>query len=185
MKPLPYRLFICGKGEVNGFASLGVTHLLSLEDPGTPKATPMWFRGVHEQLQFHDVENAIEPAGIQGTPPCPEKVRAILQFGQRCLVEANAPKTVTVLVHCHAGVSRSPAAAFVLARQALGPGREHEALEYVRTMRPYGVPNSLIVRHADALLEAGGGMLRALAPMKDSLRRELEEQGTGPFAKGI
>lgn len=185
MKALPYRLFVCGKGEVNGFASLDVTHLLSLEDPGTPKVTPMWFRGVHEQLQFHDVENAAEATSIQGTPPCREKVRAILQFGQRCLVAAGDPKPVTVLVHCFAGISRSPAAAFVLARQALGHGSDHEALEHVRTVRPHGVPNSLIVRHADALLDAGGGMLRALAPMKDSLRRELEEQKASQFAKGI
>lgn len=183
--PLPYRLFVCGKGEVNGFASFGVTHLLSLEDPGTPKGTPMWFRGVHEQLHFHDLETAVETSTILGTPPCQEKVQAILDFGQRCLASSTASPPVTVLVHCYAGVSRSPAAAFALARQALGEGKEREALQYVLTVRPFGVPNSLIVRHADALLGAGGGMLRALAPLKDSIRRELEDATASPLAKGI
>lgn len=185
MHPLPYRLFICGKGEVNGFASFGVTHLLSLEDPGTPKSTPMWFRGVHEQLHFHDLENTVETAVIAGTPPCQEKVRAILAFGQRCLDSSATAQPVTVLVHCYAGVSRSPAAAFALARQALGDGKEREALQYVLTVRPYGVPNSLVVRHADALLGARGRMLRALAPLKDSIRRELEEAAAGPVDQGI
>lgn len=185
MQPLPYRLFICGKGEVNGFASFGVTHLLSLEDPGTPKGTPMWFRGIHEQLHFHDVESTSEAATTQSIPPCLAKVRAILDFGQRCLDSSAASPPVTVLVHCHAGVSRSPAAAFALARQALGEGKEREALGYVLTVRPYGVPNSLVVRHADALLGARGALLRALAPLKDSIRRELEEAAAGPSVHGI
>lgn len=184
MQPLPYRLFICGKGEVNGFASFGVTHLLSLEDPGTPKGTPMWFRGVHEQLHFHDLETTANTSTNPGTPPCQEKVRAILDFGQRCLAASTTPQPVTVLVHCYAGVSRSSAAAFALVRQALGKGKEHEALAYVLTVRPRGVPNSLIVRHADALLGADGGMLRVLAPLKDSIRRELEEAADRPSNQG-
>lgn len=174
MNPLPYRLFICGKAEVHGFAGSRVTHLLSIEDPGTPKATPMWFRGVHEQVQFNDAENNRESAMVGGKLPCRQTVQTILSFGDRCLSRTKAAEPVTLLVHCFAGVSRSPAAAFVLASQALGEGREEEALRFVLSLRPQAIPNGLVVQIADELIGAQGRLVRALAPMKESLRQELE-----------
>lgn len=175
MKPMPYRLFICGKREVDGYAGFGVTHILSLEDPGTPKKTPSWFQGIHEQLHFNDVENAAESAVVQGAMPSLEHVRRIVRFGERCLAASDSAEPATVLVHCFAGVSRSPAAAFVLASQAFGKGLEKEALELVLGIRPGAIPNSLVVRHADELLGADGALIRALAPMKDLLRRQLDD----------
>lgn len=174
MNPLPYRLFICGKAEVHGFAGSRLTHLLSIEDPGTPKATPMWFRGLHEQIHFNDVENDREAASLAGKLPCRQTVQAILNFGERCLGRSKASEPITAVVHCFAGVSRSPAAAFILASQALGEGREEEALRFVLSLRPQAIPNGLVVRLADDLMGAEGRLVRALAPMKESLRQELE-----------
>lgn len=174
MNPLPYRLFICGKSEVHGFAGSRLTHLLSIEDPGTPKATPMWFHGVHEQIHFNDAENDRDVAIYGGKLPCRQTVQAIVKFGDECLRRSKASEPVTAVVHCFAGVSRSPAAAFVLASQALGAGREDEALRFVLMLRPQAIPNELVVRLADELIGAEGRLVRALAPMKESLRQELE-----------
>lgn len=175
MKPMPYRLFVCGKREVDGYAGIGLTHILSLEDPGTPKRTPSWFHGIHEQLHFNDVESAAAAAAVQGSMPCRENVQKIVQFGQRCLATSGSAEPATVLVHCFAGVSRSPAAAFVMASQAFGKGMEKEALEYVLEIRPVAIPNALVVRHADELLGANGALIRAMAPLKEQLRRQLDD----------
>ena len=71
---------------------------------------------------------------------------------------------LSVLVHCRQGVSRSSAAALVLLAQALGAGKEDEAVaalyrceggEDVR-------PNPAMVRLGDAVLERRGRLVRAL-----------------------
>lgn len=186
MKPLPYRLFICGKHEVRGFAASGLTHMLSLEDPETPKATPAWFKGIHVQLHFHDVESNAEARTLRAQEPTRDHVAEILQFGQRCLVSRDSSHPITLLVHCYAGASRSTAAAYALACQALGKGEEAAALEYVLRLRPEAFPNLLIVKHADELLTLGGNMVKALAPLRKSFsqavdvwmaRRRRDEQG--------
>ncbi len=175
MTPLPYRLFVCGKNEIDGFAGDSITHLLSLEDPGTPKATPRWFRGTHEQFHFHDMDSEREAYTMSGIAPNRDHVERILKFGGHCLKAAGDGKPVTLLVHCYAGSSRSPAAAFALASQALGNTREREALEYVLKLRPQAVPNVLLVTLADQILGAEGRLVRAIAPLRANLQRELAE----------
>lgn len=166
---LPYRLSVCGKHELHEFAGDFLTHLLSLEDPETPKETPRWFKGPHRQLLFHDVESPQEAVMTGATAPTRENVAEILRFGRQCL-EASRKRQVHLLVHCFAGISRSTAASFALAAQALGPGRAGEALEYVRLARPEAMPNALIVQHADHLLARGGEMVRALGPLRENFR---------------
>ena len=168
-------LFICGKGEIEGFADAGLTHLLSLEDPGTPKGTPAWFRGVHEQLYFHDVESDAEARSLRATAPSRDKIERVLKFGRTCLVQSSAARPVTLLVHCYAGASRSPAVAYALACQALGPGREREALDYVLRLRPQAVPNAFVVNLADQLLVAEGRLVKATAPLRANLRQQLDD----------
>lgn len=175
MKPLPYRLFICGKHEVSGFAASSLTHLLSLEDPETPKTSPAWFTGIHVQLHFHDVESLAEATRLRATAPTSDQVAEILRFGQQCLATCAASRPTSLLVHCYAGASRSTAAAYALASQALGKGEEVAALEYVLRLRPEAFPNLLIVKHADQLLGLEGSMVRALAPLRKSFSRAVDE----------
>ncbi len=175
MTPLPYRLIVCGKSEIDGFAGDRVTHLLSLEDPGTPKATPRWFRGTHEQFHFHDMDSEREARTMAGIAPNRDHVESVLKFGARCLKSAQGGADVTLLVHCYAGSSRSPAAALALAVQALGGGREQEALDHILRLRPQAVPNVLVVTLADQVLGAEGRLIRAIAPLRANLQRELAE----------
>lgn len=70
-----------------------------------------------------------------------------------------------LVVHCHAGISRSSAAAFTAAC-ALAPHREERAIaEAVRRASPTALPNALIVSLADRLLKRDGRMIAAVAGM--------------------
>jgi predicted protein tyrosine phosphatase len=80
-----------------------------------------------------------------------EHVDAIVGFGARVQAHAGA----RLIVHCHHGQSRSPAALFVLLAVALGPGREAEAFA-----RPW--PNRRLILVADARLARAGALVREL-----------------------
>jgi len=174
MNQPPYILSICGKAEVDRFAASKITHLLSLEDPGTPKRTPAWFKGPHVQLHFHDVDTPSEENSSRGVAPAKSHVTEILRMGASCL-EAATMGPVHLLVHCHAGISRSTAAAFAMTTQALGVEKAMEALEFVLENRPEAFPNLLIVQHADRLLQADGRLLAALQPLRDQFSQAIED----------
>jgi predicted protein tyrosine phosphatase len=187
VKQPPYILSICGKHEVERFSELGVTHLLSLEDPGTVKATPGWFGGPHVQLHLHDLDSPQEAAHLQGVVPTKEHVRQILEVGDTCLQASHSGK-VHLLIHCYAGISRSTAAAYVVVAQALGVEHAGEALKFVLRTRPEAYPNQLIVRHADRMLQGNGRLLAALQPLREQFSRAIEDwiarghngSGSGP-----
>lgn len=164
---LPYRLSVCGKSELSQFAGRGVTHLLSLEDPDVPKETPDWHTGPHAQLRFHDLVRAGPPRPDR-VAPTREDARTILEVGARCL-EAARERRLHLLVHCHAGSSRSGAAGYLLLAQALGPGREAEALRRLCELRPAALPNPLLVGFGDELLGRDGALVRAAAPLLEAV----------------
>jgi predicted protein tyrosine phosphatase len=174
MKQPPYLVSICGKYEVERFATSNVTHLLSLEDPGTPKDTPAWFNGPHVQLHFHDVDRPGEASATGSVPPAKGHVTEILRVGAGCL-EAATKQRVHLLVHCYAGISRSTAAAFAIVAQAVGVERAVEALEFVLEKRPEAFPNPLIVQHADRLLQADGRLVDALQPLRDQFSQAIDD----------
>jgi predicted protein tyrosine phosphatase len=159
---------------VDQFAERNVTHLLSLEDPGTPKETPAWFKGPHVQLHFHDVDRPGELGTSSGVAPGKGHVTEILRVGASCLEAATAGR-VHLLVHCHAGISRSTAAAFAVITQAIGIESATEALQFVLDHRPEAYPNLLIVQHADRLLKADGRLVAALQPLRDQFSQVIDE----------
>jgi predicted protein tyrosine phosphatase len=171
---LPFRLSVCGKSEVDNFVQQSVTHLLSVEDPGTPKETPGWFNGVHAQLLFHDVETLEEARMMGAAAVTGAQVSEILHFGRECL-KASRRQPVHLLVHCFAGISRSTAACFAIAAQALGPDRAAQALELVVRIRPEAFPNLRVVKHADRLLGRKGELVRALAPLRGAYSQAVDQ----------
>ncbi len=91
---------VCGLDELGLHCRSGLTHVLSILDPGYP--TPEVFTAFEDhnklELRFHD---AIEPSpGIQ--PPSETDIAAILEFGKRIL-DHDVGRTI-VLVHCHVGI---------------------------------------------------------------------------------
>lgn len=87
----------------------------------------------------------------------------------------------SLLVHCHAGVSRSGAMALAVLADLLGPGRESEAMDRLLAVRSEAVPNGLVVRLADDVLGRNGALVKVyeerLAQMPSwTLRKTLQRK---------
>ncbi len=152
---------ICGLEELPDHCSAGVTHLLSITDPGRPQPAALSAYGDIRttSLQFHDV---IEPGpGI--VHPGAAHVEAILRFGDDVRASIGKGASPHVLVHCHMGISRSTAAMAILMAQADAGGDEGELFAALRKARPRAWPNSVIIAHGDAILGRRGRLMLALA----------------------
>lgn len=103
-------------------------------------------------LVFHDIVEARD--GL--IAPSTEMIAAMLDFSR-----ARSPAT-PLLIHCWAGISRSSAAAYILACDR-HPGRESELAAALRTRAPFVTPNRLMVALADDLLGRNGVMVDAIA----------------------
>jgi len=156
-KPLvPYRLTICGLAELERFCRDGVTHVLSILDPEWPEPEPFAaFDSHHRECFYFDDVIAVR-AGARAAER--HDIERLLRFGETLTRD----DVRHLLVHCHAGVSRSTAAAAILMAQH-NPGRETEAFERIAEIRPRSWPNSLLVRMADDVLDRRGALTAALA----------------------
>ena len=67
----------------------------------------------------------------------------------------------SLLVHCHAGMSRSPAIALAILAEWLGSGREEEAVAELLKVVPLCTPNSLLVELADKVLGRDGELVNS------------------------
>ena len=94
----------------------------------------------------------------------PAHIEQVLAFGEK----VHAHPTGHVLVHCHAGISRSTAAAAILMTQH-EPGQEEAAFLKLLGMRKHGWPNTRMVEFADQLLKRDGAMLRGLVAYRRAL----------------
>jgi predicted protein tyrosine phosphatase len=134
-------------------ARIEPTHVLSLLDPERDAPSVSVRHGV---VRFRDT--LVE--GVYGSFG-EKELREVLGFIEEAIA-ASRVEAVRLIVHCHHGQSRSPAAAFIALALALGPGREHEAFKYVvaRSENPW--PNRLVIELADKALGRGGALLREL-----------------------
>lgn len=67
-----------------------------------------------------------------------------------------------VLIHCYAGMSRSPAAALIYLAWALGKGCEAEAVVQLYDIKSTVTPNELMVVHGDRAMHRGRRLYDAL-----------------------
>jgi predicted protein tyrosine phosphatase len=91
--------------------------------------------------------------------PCVEHLEAILRFGEDW--DASRP----LLVHCWAGVSRSTAAAFIIACARNPQVPELHVAQSMREASPTAYPNRLMIALADDMLGRDGRMLAARETM--------------------
>ena len=162
MPLLTHKVTICGISELPQHCSAGVSHVLSIIDTHEPRPPALDdFYGVdHELIRFDDVV-----AEYPGFEACTlAHIVRVLEFGER--VHAN-PKG-HVLVHCHAGISRSTAAAAILMAQH-APGQEEAAFLRLLDLRKHGWPNTRMVEFADQLLKRDGALLRGLVAYRRAL----------------
>ena len=152
------RIFVCGLDEMAlRVEQLRPSRLISLlPAEGQPPTPAQIAPSDHLRVLIDDID---EPqAGL--TAPARPHIEMLIDF-----LRASAPKA-SILVHCLAGVSRSPAAALIaLALDA--SGRELEAARALRSAAPFVDPNRLMIEIADEVLDRKGRLAAALAAMGD------------------
>lgn len=148
-------LLVCPLSQVETARALHrPSHLISLLSPTDDKAWPTPNAGdEHLRLAFHDIARVRK--GL--VAPDASVVARLLKFASSW--DAARP----MLVHCWAGVSRSTAAAYIIACQRAPKGAERDIAQALRAAAPYASPNSLLVSLADRALGRGGRMSAAIA----------------------
>ena len=151
----PFSITICGLDELEGHGALRATHVLSILDPDYPVPEAFGQYGEHERLElrFNDI--------IDPTPgmilPTPEHVAAVLAFGRSLSADPEAK----LIVHCHAGISRSTASMALILAQALPDEPAEAILAMVHDIREKAWPNLRLIEIGDALLGRNGTLIQA------------------------
>lgn len=129
-----------------------VSHVVSLLDPDAPFPVIREVGQRHLCVEVHDIEHPME--GFD--PLCDARLKRMLDFVQ------DWDRTQPILIHCHAGLSRSTATAYITAC-AQNPGADEEAIALtLREASPTASPNRRFIAMADAELGRGGRMSRAI-----------------------
>jgi predicted protein tyrosine phosphatase len=152
------RITICGIPELGAHCEAGVTHVLSILDPDWPDPAAFDDFPTHRRvaLRFHDV---IAPGPLV-TPPSAADVALLLEFGR----EVGAAGADThLLIHCHAGVSRSTASAALLLAQADPARPAAEIFAEIGRLRPRAWPSLLLLELGEAALGRVGEIAPAVA----------------------
>ncbi len=168
---LPFKITVCGLDELPDHSAVGVSHVLSILDPGWPVPDAFGSFGEHERLElrFNDVIETL-PDTI---PPRPEHVTQLLAFGRDMLTEP-APGA-HLLVHCHAGVSRSTASIILMLAQAQPTEAALSIAQEILRVRPQAWPNLRIIEFGDVALARGGTLVNAAIQIyREQLSRRPE-----------
>ncbi|PXA91691.1 hypothetical protein DMC25_05825 [Caulobacter sp. D4A] len=126
------------------------SHLVSLLSPAAEPPPVEDVERLH--LAFHDIA---EPRADLIAPSA-DTIAALLAFAEGWTGER------PLLLHCYAGVSRSTAAAFILACARRPDRDEAELAKTLRRLSPSATPNRLMVALADAALDRDGRMSAAI-----------------------
>ncbi len=162
-----FRLTVCGIEELAAAGGTRPSHVLSILDPDWPVPEAFGTYGEHEKLElrFHDV---IEPMTGQ-IMPSEDHVRALLAFGRDLMAEP--PEQAHLLVHCHAGISRSTASMALILAQGRPQAPAAAILGEVLRIRDKAWPNLRMIEMGDAMLERGGSLVEAAHAI---YRRQIE-----------
>jgi predicted protein tyrosine phosphatase len=153
----PFDIDVCGLDELPGHRATGFTHVLSILDPAWPEPKVFGTFGEHTRLELHFDDVIDEVPGM--VAPRPEHVAQVLAFGRTLQAERNG--RAHLLVHCHAGVSRSTASMALILAQALPALPATAILREVLRIRPQAWPNLRLIEIGDALLERHGEIVAA------------------------
>jgi len=179
----PFRISVCGIEELVGHCGTGVSHVLSILDPDHPVPVAFGAFGEHAKLElrFNDVIEDGIPATVV---PRKDHVIELLAFGRRLLEEPSAE--AHLLVHCHAGVSRSTASMALILAQALPDVPGERIFDEILRIRPQAWPNLRIVEIGDAQLDRRGELVAAAAGLyrkqlakRPELAAEMQAGGRG------
>ncbi|MBM3653174.1 MAG: protein tyrosine phosphatase [Alphaproteobacteria bacterium] len=149
------RLYVCSLTKVvDTVRESGARSLVTILTAGASLVRPCEIAPErHLRIAVSDIDAPREGHILPGE----EHIDRLLAFLEEW--DRSAP----LVIHCYAGVSRSPAAAFVAAC-ALAPHRnELEIARELRRVSPTATPNRRLVAIADDRLARGGLMSAAIA----------------------
>lgn len=161
-------IYVCGLADLGSAAeTFRPSHLISLVPDFEQPPTPDFIAPRnHLRLELDDIEE-----------PTPELLLPDRKHVERLIRFVESwPGDRPLMIHCAAGVSRSTAAALV-ALACVTDLSEQELASTLRRAAPHAAPNRRIVELADALLEKGGRLVKAL----DALDK-VEKADRGPIA---
>jgi predicted protein tyrosine phosphatase len=139
--------------------------VVSLLDPDLPQsAHPKIKDCPHHIFLFHDQERQ------DATGHFVETLRPVLNLVTGHL-DSDEPR---LLIHCHAGVSRSTALAYGAISILLGPGLENEAFESLLNITHKPWPNRRVVECLDEMLGRDGALLAPLDAMREEFPRRID-----------
>jgi predicted protein tyrosine phosphatase len=179
---VPFRTTICGIDELADHSAVGVTQILSILDPTAPMPPAFGSFGEHDrvELRFDDV---IEERPDKVLPSL-RHVEEILRLGRRLIAEPG--REAHLLVHCHAGVSRSTAAMTLILAQARPERSGTDIVTEVLRIRSRAWPNLRLIELGDALLGRDGDLVAAVPiayrtqlERRPELAQFFEEAGRG------
>jgi predicted protein tyrosine phosphatase len=149
--------------DLSGFRP---THMIGILDPDVPEYPAALVDASDRErllLRFHDRPHT-EPGG-----PSSELVGTVLAFLDRTLA-VGRDRPVRLFVHCHAGISRSTATAYLALIRQQGVDGAEAAFRDLLTIVNKPWPNRSIVALADDLLAARGRLLPRSMPTGRSIR---------------
>jgi predicted protein tyrosine phosphatase len=120
----------------------------------------------HLSLGFHDIEEPTEDR----TPPSSDHLTRMINFA----IHQRAAGARSILVHCMAGVRRSPAAAYIIAVAV----RHEDPLRAAHVLfqkAPFVDPNRLMIKCADDLLGMNHAMSDSIAISKPLEQDHLQQ----------
>lgn len=140
-------LTVCSKNQVRKrVKAVNATHLITMLDPGDKIWRPSRIsRENHLWLAFEDEEDPNHKFA-----PTEEHCVQILAFA------AGLPSDSVTVVHCFAGMCRSTASALAIFVQKHGLDSTWHARQWLLEDRPQALPNMLMAKHFDNLLNANG-----------------------------
>jgi predicted protein tyrosine phosphatase len=148
------RLHVCSLSRVaETVRATGARSLVTLINLDTMVSRPAEIDA--ERHLFIGMSDIIEP--LDGhILPAEKHVLQLIEFAKAW--DRNEP----LVIHCHAGVSRSTAAAFIIACALAPSRRESEIAEAIRRASHTATPNRRMVAIADAMLKRNGRMVAAI-----------------------
>jgi len=148
------KILVCPLSKVMSMVSAYTPErIVSLLDPNYafPK-TGSAYSGRHLRLSFHDIH---VPAQDQVVPTA-NHIDVLLDF--LSLWSRKAP----ILIHCRAGIGRSPAVAFITACLHNPHADELDIAVMLRRASPLARPNEVLIQLADVAMDRNGRMSNAI-----------------------
>ncbi len=148
-------ILVCPLSRVSDMVeSSQAMRVISILDPDFtfPDLGPA-YDGRHLRLRFHDVHAPADGS----VSPCAHHIDELLCFLSAW--EDDSP----LLIHCRAGIGRSPATAFVAACWRNPNADEWGIARTLRRVAPLARPNETLVTLADTAMKRDGRMSHAIA----------------------